>query len=230
MNNLLFSVLVFLLFHFQLSAQSQEAKSDELNISSLLIHVRPSSLMARNPRVGIAIEYQTFGRVVFSFDYGFANDRLLQALDFTERGSNYEYVEFRPEIKYFLSKKKKIYFATEFFLAKFQKTKYDDYIIGIGFDEGVQYDSAVYKKSKRGVHGKFGLKARSGPLVDFDIFVGIGFVSRSSSFEDINSPIVIDLPPEIFAQFERRENFGLNGHATIGLKIGFGIIQKYKSP
>jgi len=222
--------LAILLVSFSIAATSQdiEVSSNENpsnDISYWIFQIRPTSIAARTPRIGLGIEYQTKKKFAFCLDFGFANSIMANKT----KESFYKLFEVRPEIKYYVNDKKSIYLSSEFFYINYRKTKLEDYIIlNNGEVEGLSYDSADYEKDKYGLHLKIGAKKKISSILEFDAFFGIGMANISTQINNMTSSTEIELPPENFNQFERREFSAMRSHATIGFRFGFNLNQIFQ--
>ena len=174
---------------------------------SINLHTSPFTALDLAPRWRIGIEYDTQMDLAFSLDVGYGNDALqVKATDRRRWDNNYYYLEFRPEIKLFLTSFKRnpdfrklqqqksgsypknssaAYISLEYFHSHLKNTFYN-LDIPISPPVGVSFDEGKFHKIKNGGHFKIGIKHRvSRFLMDFS--TGIGGTRRHKFYTDVKN-------------------------------------------
>lgn len=236
-------LLLFLLFSF--SAFSQ----------SINLHTSPFTALDLAPRWRVGIEYDTQTDVAFSLDIGYGNDALqTKATDRRRWDSEYYYLEFRPEIKLFLTSFKRnpnfrktqqqklqklgirqesnsaAYISLEYFHSRLQNTFYD-LGVNLSSDAGVFFDKGTFHKIKNGGHFKLGVKHRNGRLI-IDFSGGIGGTRRNKFYTNVENPSTYTpFDGGIVEAFNFADSYKTIGktslvHATLNLRLGYVIWRK----
>lgn len=185
---------IFLLL-FSISAFSQ----------SISLHTNPFTALDLAPRWRVGVEYDTQMAWAFSLDVGYGNDALqVKAIDRRRWDNDYYYLEFRPEIKLFLTSFRRnpnfrkirqqrfqklgideeisssSYISLEYFHSRLQNT-FSDLGIRLSPDIGVFFEEGRFHKIKNGGHFKIGTKHRTGRFI-FDFSGGIGGTRRNKFY------------------------------------------------
>lgn len=232
--------LLFLLF-FSISAFSQ----------SINLHTSPSTALDLAPRWRVGVEYDTQMDLAFSFDIGYGNDALqVKAIDRRRWDNDYYYLEFRPEIKLFLTSFKRNphfrkllqqrlggypensssgYISLEYFHSHLQNIFYD-LSIRLSSDVGVSFDEGKFHKIKNGGHFKVGVKHRTGRFI-IDFSGGIGGTRRNKFYTSTKNiqtytPFYYDEQDRDFTDNYREIGIDSLVHFTLNLRLGYVIWRK----
>jgi len=232
-----------LLFLFLLSTS---AFSQSINL-----HTTPFSALDLAPRWRIGVEYDTQMDLAFSLDIGYGNDALqVRTTDRRRWDNEYYYLEFRPEIKLFLTSFKRnpdfrklqqqrlgsypqnssaAYISLEYFHSHLKNTFYN-LDIPVASGVGVSFDESRFHKIKNGGHFKIGSKLRLGRFI-MDFSGGVGHTRRNKFYTDTKN-----LQTYMHFYFPEREwNFadsykkiGVDNliHFTLNFRFGYMIWRK----
>ncbi len=221
---------------------------------SINLHTSPFTALDLAPRWRIGVEYDTQMDLAFSLDIGYGNDALqTRTTDRRRWDNNYYYLEFRPEIKLFLTSFKRTpnfrklqqqrlgrypanssaaYISLEYFHSHLKNTFSNTNIL-LSSNLVVRFDEGRFHKIKNGGHFKIGIKHQAGRFV-IDFSGGIGGTRRHKFYTDVKNwipnysfyPEAFDSEPFDFA--DKHEFIGTRSlvHATLNLRIGYAIWRK----
>lgn len=228
--------LVFLLF-FSLPAFSQFAN----------LHINPFTEFDLSPRWRIGVEYDTQAAFAFSLDVGYGDYALNKfRINDLKWGAGYQFLEVRPEVKYFLAKNidsprrffksmylrsaagVSLYTGVELFYIRLDNTFKNDYYEQPDPGQDIAYNKATFHKRKVGAHVKYGIQYLIRKLV-IDNSVGVGMAHRNRFYTDIvDAQVVTESfePAESFNAGHRKAGKRLIYHLTFNMRLGFMFWQK----
>lgn len=200
--------------------------STPVSAQSINFHSTPIAIIDYSPRWRIGIEYDTQTRLAYSFDIGFGNYALNKfRVNGLKWGADYEFLELRPEVKYYFSEtrsEKNLYAGVELLFLQLNNA-FTNITLG-----DIMYEEAIFHKQKFGGHFKVGATTYDGPIY-VDLSIGVGTAHRNRYYTDKTNP-----QPTTF-YYDHREDWG-DGHLNVGksliwhftynLKIGFVLWRK----
>lgn len=219
---------------------------------SINLHTSPSTALDMAPRWRIGVEYDTQMEWAFSLDVGYGNDALqVKATDRRRWDNEYYYLEFRPEIKLFLTSFKRNpnfrkhirqrlgqyphsnssgYISLEYFHSHLKNTFYNS-SIEISRDTRILFDEGTFHKIKNGGHFKIGVKHRDGRFI-MDFSTGIGGTQRHKFYTEIKNSMTYtpfyDYDDNKLFPVDDYRKVGVNSlvHFTLNLRLGYMIWRK----
>ncbi len=218
---------------------------------SINLHTSPFTALDLAPRWRIGVEYDTQMDLAFSLDVGYGNDALqVKAKDRRRWSNEYYYLEFRPEIRLFLtglkrkSNYRKIqqqrlgrypesntsgYISLEYFHSHLKNT-FNNSSIEVSHDTRILFDKGRFHKIKNGGHFKIGAKHRVGRFI-MDFSTGIGGVRRHKFYTEIensmtSSPLFHNDREWMFTDDYRKIGKDSLVHLTLNFRLGYMIWRK----
>ncbi len=200
----------------------------EKNYNTIDLHFNPLTLIDYTPRYRFGIEYNSNSNFAYNCEIGLGNYYFNGwRAEGMLLGSEYKFLEIRPEIKYnfFQTERASIYTSVELFLtdtkAVFKEGEYYD----ISLEGTYTYESANFHRKKSGLHIKLGYRSMLFDRLSSELYFGVGMAKRVISYSNVEGAIYagenlfIEWVPQNY-KFEGTDNMI---HLTAGYKIGFLI-------
>ncbi len=218
---------------------------------SLDIHTSFFTALDFSPRWRLGVEYNTNpGKFAYNIDVGYGNYALNKfRIDESKWGTDYQFLEIRPEVKYFFAKNVgytgrfirppftpnrpgahnvSMYTGIELFFLRLNNTFEDDYYVTPSATTFITYDSSLFHKQKIGGHLKYGAQYTNGRFV-VDNSLGIGLAHRNRfSTGTVNPQAVIPFEKrgEFYTPGHRRIGKSIIWHFTLNIRVGFILWRK----
>lgn len=227
-----FILITLVTLIFIQSIHSQETIIPEQRIG---LHIMPLGIVDPYSRFRFGIDYDGGKNIGFSIDYGIGTYPFIKTSKTTSDGveefDEYSLFEIRPEVKFYVNRKKRSswYFATEMFFVMKQKVYKNDYFYEEDSGNTIYYENANYNVKKMGLHLKAGVEIIAADIMKFDFYVGIGLADREKYYTEV----VYDYEADIYSDNHsslttnyRKEGKTIIPHLTGGIKIGVIIFKK----
>ena len=178
--------ILFIVLGLMLTTGLKAQVYEEPRNPKLEIHWMPLSILDFTPHYRFGAEYRVIPHASVGLDLSYGHSGI-NVFTNGKYGNNYEFTEFRPDIKYFMIDHKRfsMYVGTEAYYLKATDVLKNDYYVMKTTGQHVYYDQSDYSKEKSGVNMKLGVKLTANQRIVFDIYTGLGYATRTDKYTNV---------------------------------------------